>query len=169
MITGYVIGRESLMARLEHITPMLRLALTKAVMGQAVKLQALVIVHKLTGQVLHVRTGTLRRSINMKVENTSASVTGAVGTNIHYGAMWEFGFTRTVGAGARGGPQSLISKVKANFTAGTAHALAHYYSQHPPGVKTYAARSFLRTALAERTPAIREALTTAVKLSVRDS
>jgi len=46
---------------------------------------------KLSGQVLNVRTGTLRRSINLKMSAGSGSVKGSVGTNVEYAAIHEFG------------------------------------------------------------------------------
>lgn len=158
MITGYVIGKETLLARLSSMPDRVRSALKRAVTEQAVKLQAHVIVNKLTGQVLHVRTGTLRRSINMRVEVEPTKVLGSVGTNVHYGAAWEFGFDRKVGAGARGGPISLLDKPV---------QLAAYFDTHPPGIKHEGARSFLRSSLADRAPDIRKALRDAVTGSLK--
>ena len=151
MITAFIFGKETLMARLTSMAPNVHVALKKAVYEQAVKLQAHVKTQKLTGQVLHVRTGTLRRSINMKVAEEASSIIGSVGTNVKYGAAWEFGFDRRVGAGARGGPRTL-----------TGTALDRYFAKHPPGTKHEGERSFLRSALADRAPDIREALRDAV-------
>lgn len=48
--------------------------------------------NKLSGQVLHVRTGTLRRSINREVYVNPKSVGFIVGTNVRYAAAHEYGF-----------------------------------------------------------------------------
>jgi phage gpG-like protein len=48
---------------------------------------------KLSGQVLQVRTGRLRRSINQRVDVSGGSVVGTVGTNVSYGKTHELGLT----------------------------------------------------------------------------
>lgn len=47
---------------------------------------------KLSGEVLKVRTGRLRRSITNRVESAGGVVSGIVGTNVSYGKTHEFGF-----------------------------------------------------------------------------
>lgn len=52
---------------------------------------------KLSGQVLNVRTGRLRRSINAKpVTETATGVETLVGTNVEYARIHEFGFKGSV-------------------------------------------------------------------------
>ncbi|MEY2864603.1 MAG: hypothetical protein RLY58_2310 [Pseudomonadota bacterium] len=51
---------------------------------------------KLSGQVLNVRTGRLRRSINQKVTTVDGLVIGTVGTNVEYAAVHEYGFKGAV-------------------------------------------------------------------------
>lgn len=52
---------------------------------------------KLTDNVLHVRTGTLRRSINRQVQAISSTkVQGIVGTNVPYAGVHEYGYHGTV-------------------------------------------------------------------------
>ena len=53
------------------------------------KLQRKVKEEKLSGQVLKVRTGRLRRSINRRVDVLADQVIGRVGTNVEYGRTWE--------------------------------------------------------------------------------
>ena len=124
----------------------LRRWLLEAVTDSALDIQRRVERDKLTGQVLHVRTGTLRRSISMKVESSGTKVLGIVGTNVGYGAAWEFGFNRKVGAGARGG------KVTASQLA-----------KHPPGTKYMAPRSFLGSALTDALPSVRDRIQEAIR------
>lgn len=47
---------------------------------------------KLSGEVLHVRTGTLRRSINRELREEGGTILGIVGTNVSYAAAHEYGF-----------------------------------------------------------------------------
>ena len=152
MITGTVYGKAELMQRLTQWSPNVRKALLSAVTKEAIRLQAHVVKDKLTGQVLHVRTGTLYRSINMRVEDSGTSVIGAVGTNVWYGRLHEFG--ETVPA-----HQRLVTQVFGKPL------------RHPvwANVKAYQLpeRSFLRSALADRAPNIRQALHDAVSGAVK--
>jgi len=59
-------------------------------------IQASVIGDKLSGQVLHVRTGNLRGSVNKKVIESDKGYTGIVGTNVIYGRIHEYGFNGSV-------------------------------------------------------------------------
>ena len=51
---------------------------------------------KLSGQVLNVQTGRLRRSINYRVTETGTGIEARVGTNVEYARIHEFGFKGTV-------------------------------------------------------------------------
>lgn len=56
------------------------------------QLQSYIKTEKLSGQMLNVRSGTLRRSINREVYNVSSTeVRLIVGTNVKYAAYQEFG------------------------------------------------------------------------------
>lgn len=83
---------EALLARLAGTSERLRRNLRATVQRLAIKVQGIVKEGKLTGQVLHVRTGTLRRSINQRIEETSTGVFAKVGTNVRYAAIHEYGF-----------------------------------------------------------------------------
>ena len=51
---------------------------------------------KLSGQVLKVQTGRLRRSINQRVTESDTGIEAKVGTNVEYARVHEFGFKGTV-------------------------------------------------------------------------
>lgn len=51
---------------------------------------------KLSGQVLKVQTGRLRRSINHRITETGTGIEARVGTNVEYARVHEFGFRGTV-------------------------------------------------------------------------
>lgn len=64
-----------------------------AITRLTIKLQGMVKSEKLSGQVLNVRTGNLRRSINQKVEDDAQlGPIGTVGTNEKYARPHEMGF-----------------------------------------------------------------------------
>lgn len=136
MSVNVSVSAENLVARLRGIEDRMHADLLRVMRVLAIDIQGYVMGEKLTGQVLNVRTGNLRTSINQKVVDSTTSIRGSVGTNIWYGALWEQGFDRKVGAGARGGPRTLFGR-----------ALERYQLQHPPAVKHYPARSFLASAL----------------------
>lgn len=96
MIQGTVVGADTLVARLESVQPKILQSLEKTMNRVMAKLQAKVVTDKLSGQVLRVQTGTLRRSITNEVTASSTGVTGMVGTNLEYAAYHEYGFSGTV-------------------------------------------------------------------------
>lgn len=51
---------------------------------------------KLSGQVLKVQSGRLRRSINYRTDETETGIEALVGTNVSYGRAHEFGFSGSV-------------------------------------------------------------------------
>lgn len=154
MITATVIGGEEVVQRFMHMPDALRSALTKEVREIAIKLQRHVVADKLTGQVLHVRSGTLRRSINQKVISEPGMVLGIVGTNVKYGFLHEFG--ETVPAHIR-----MITKV-----------FGHPLKDGPKAVqvKSYKMpeRSFLRSALLDMKPEIEQRVKDAVAGEVKN-
>jgi phage gpG-like protein len=148
MITGYIIGDKALIARLSGAGAAVKAEIDVTVAKLGFQLQRKVQMSYLTGPrpvhlgVVHDR---LRSSITQgnpesrsRFESTDTSAIAYVGTNVSYGALWEHGFNRKVGAGARGGPRTLSGK-----------ALDSYIRRHPPGVRPVAARPFLAPALFE--------------------
>jgi hypothetical protein len=73
---------EAFLARLAGTQERLKSDLRVVLQRLAIKVQGAVKGSKLTGQVLHVRTGTLRRSINQKLFETDTGVYAQVGTNV---------------------------------------------------------------------------------------
>ena len=96
MITASIIGGEELLVRLAGIGDTVRSTLARTVQEAAIKLQATIKEDKLSGQVLNVRTGRLRRSINQRVEASGSRVMGYVGTNVEYARFHEYGYRGTM-------------------------------------------------------------------------
>lgn len=67
-----------------------------AVEREAINLTAYIKDQKLNGQVLNVRTGTLRRSITYEMMSHDLSFRATVGTNVSYARQWELGFSGQV-------------------------------------------------------------------------
>lgn len=88
----YKVDTSVLDERLKRIPQQLHQSILRAVTRLAIEIQGYVKTDKLSGQALHVRTGTLRRSINFKVVDTPVRIGATVGTNVEYAAAHEYGF-----------------------------------------------------------------------------
>lgn len=152
MIKATIIGHRETVDRLRRIVPDVRAELRKAIERQSIKLSSKVKAQKLSGQVLNVKTGRLRRSINQRVEEQGSRITGYVGTNVEYAKGHEFGFSGVVTV------REHLRKAKGNKPV---TVRAHSQRVNLP------ARSFLRSALAESLPDIRAALKQAAESAAR--
>ncbi len=152
------VSTEALLARLKNIPVKMRRALVTAVTRLSVETQRKVMVEKLSGQVLHVRTGTLRRSINREVTEEADGVFAIVGTNVRYAAIHEYGGTillkpreRTVHFKMNKDgtlKQGFSKKKEATVSIKTAARSVGTYVNMPE-------RSFLRSTMTEMAPRIR--------------
>jgi len=105
---------------------------------------------KLTGEVLQVRSGRLRRSINMRMEGTGGDqVSGTVGTNVLYAAIHEFGGT------IPGHPLEAVNAKALRFMPKGASDFIFRRRVQIPDIRM-PERSFLRSALREMLPGIRQ-------------
>lgn len=129
---------EQFLAALAQKTAALDAAMVRVITRLSIEIQSAVKTEKLSGQALHVRTGTLRRSINRLVVQQGNSVYGQVGTNVAYAAAHEYGFSGVVNV--------------REFTRGKtgASVRAHTRQMNLPE------RSFLRSTLREHASQIRE-------------
>lgn len=97
MIKGEYIGYDAIQRRFKDQADRIPMGLTRAVTRLTLMLLRDVKENKLTGQVLNVRSGRLRRSINSRMEGEGTNeVKGTVGTNLVYGRPHEYGFSGTV-------------------------------------------------------------------------
>lgn len=140
-ISGIVIGGEAATARFENFPARLRVELRTGIGRAALKVLVQAKEQKLSGQVLNVVTGRLRRSINVKITESATNVQGSVGTNVKYARVHEFGFDGIVTVREH----LSTSKLGNRFSV-----RSHQRKMHVPE------RSFLRSALADMAPQIRE-------------
>lgn len=131
----------------------------------AIKAQGIVKQDKLTGQVLHVRTGTLRRSINQKLLETGTGVYGQIGTNVKYAAIHEFGFDgiENVRAHLRRSSAQLAVKRTQRAKKSEGEVTVRAHDRHVVMPK----RSFLMSTLQDMTPEIGTSLRTTVLQAVK--
>lgn len=147
-ITGQVVGDARLIQNFNTFPDSLLRSLVKTITRLTIGLQRYIKQSKLSGQVLKNRTGTLRRSINYQVTESTSSVTGKVGTNLSYAHRQEYGFkgVEPVRAHLRTIKQAWgrpIAPVEVHVKAFTRKV---DYPEH----------SFLRSALADSAQQIRE-------------
>lgn len=159
MIAVTVVGDQAVEARLRRFAAQLRPTVTQAVTKETFALQAHVVSDKLSGQVLHVRTGTLRRSITAAIRETEDGVTGIVGTNVTYAAIHEFGGVIHHPGGT---PFYLDRAGQAHFVS-LQSPVARNLPRTKPHPIPMPPRSFLRSALADRAGLIRRSIVAALK------
>lgn len=146
MITASIVGDRELVAHLRELPAVAKRDIDQTVQKVGRRLEDIVKRSYLRGprpEHLGVVTSKLITSITLgapysrtRFESLPNQANYYVGTNVAYGALWEYGFTRKIGAGARGGPRTL-----------SGNALARYIAAHPPGEKAMAARPFLKPGL----------------------
>lgn len=133
------IRAEQFLAQLTQKKDALDAAMLRVLTRLSVEVQAGVKTNRLSGQSLHVRTGTLRRSINRLVVQTGDGVYAQVGTNVAYAGVHEYGFQGIVNVRAH----------VRQMPSGEQNVRAHTRRVDLP------ARSFLRSELASRADDIR--------------
>jgi phage gpG-like protein len=158
VITVELIGDARLVARLDAMPERLRDGVARAVTRLGFELQRKVQADKLSGQVLRVRTGSLRSSINTQVSKTAEEISATVGTNIAYGRVHEYGFEGT--QSVRAHVRRITQVFGRPIAPATQNVRAHTRHVRLPE------RSFLRSALAEMAPVIEAELRAAVAESL---
>jgi len=142
MIDGKILGDDKAIAALLSIPRAAESEMRATVGRNALKLQRLVMAGKLSGQVLKVRTGNLRRSIDSEIFEQSGAVIGKVSTNVKYARVHEYGFHGTVTV------KGHMRKVKQAWGKRLATPVVANVKAHSRNVNL-PERSFLRSALAD--------------------
>jgi len=171
MIIAQVIGDKALVAKLNAAFGNSHADLKRTIGRLALELAKHIKRDKLSGQVLNVRTGRLRRSIHTVVQSDATSIIGKVGTDVVYAAYHEFGFsgTETVRAHLRRAKDQMAFSRKMKKSAyiskqeGTINVRSHTRTVN------YPERSFLRTALKDMEPYIKEQIDSGLRTSIRRS
>lgn len=161
MIIFKINGDEDTQKMLRQSYPAVQEQVSRSITRLTLQLLTRVKEEKLSGQVLKNRTGRLRRSINSRFDTASGGkVAGYVGTNVEYAKIHELGFNgnMTVKAHLRQITQAFGKKL---LSPKMVEVRSHSRHVNLPE------RSFLRSALKEMEPDVREQLLSAVRLGVR--
>lgn len=145
MLNVEFIGGDAIAAVLKAYSDGVQSAVEKSIGRSVLKLQREVMQNRLSGQVLNVRTGNLRRSIHHQVTSSGGLVVGEVNTNVRYGIAHEYGFTGNVNVKAS------LRQVKQAFGKPLKSPRYVHVRAHTRDVKL-PERSFLRSALRDLTP-----------------
>ena len=150
MITAYLVGDEQLLERLRALPDAINSGLARSITQLGIDLQRNVRQDKLSGQVLRSRTGALKSSIDLRVDQGARFVSASVFSDLRYGATQEYGFAGTVSVRAS------LRRIREAFgrpiAEKTSSVRAHNRRMDLPE------RSFLRSGLEDVTPAIRAAV-----------
>ena len=158
MITAYLIGDEQAVERLRALPEAVNSRLLRLITQLGIELQLAVQQDKLSGQVLRSRSGSLKSSIGVKVDQSGGAITASVFSESQYAGAQEYGFAGTV-------------SVRASLRRMT-EAFGRPIAEKMISVRAYdrrmdlPERSFLRSALDDMTPAIREEVEAALAQGV---
>lgn len=160
MISGSISGDEAFIARLRVLAPKAFQALNNEVERLTYKLVGFIKTSKLSGQVLNRRSGRLSRSVNAAFSRTEAEIKGSAGTNVAYAKPHEYGFHGTVNVREHLRLQKMAwgreLKEPKHVTV-----RSHSMKMNLPE------KSFLRSALADMKPEIRERITAVLNQVVK--
>jgi hypothetical protein len=154
VISARVIGDGQALERLRALPEAAKSRLLRAITQLGIELQSDVQQDKLSGQVLRSRTGSLRSSIGLRVDQSDGAFTASVFTDSRYAGVQEYGFAGTVSVRAS------LRRVR--------EAFGRPMSEKTVSVRAYdrrmnlPERSFLRSALKDMTPAIRDGMAAAL-------
>lgn len=152
-----LVGDDTVRTRFERLPTDMHDRLVREMQRVTIELQSIVRDEKLSGQVLKNRTGTLRRSINQRVDDQGDSIIGTVGADMReaaYAAAHEYGFSGIVSV------REYTRRITQAFGRPIAarEVVVHAHSMH----MNLPERSYLRSSLREYGPTAIERLRSAV-------
>jgi hypothetical protein len=158
VITAYLVGDEQMLSWLRAIPDAVGSGLARAITKLGITLQRKVQQDKLSGQALVDRTGALQSSIDLRIDQSVNMVAATVFTDLEYARAQEYGFSGTVNVRAS------LRRIREAFgrpiAEKTITVRAHSRRMD------LAERSFLRSALEDMTPEIRDEVEAAIREAV---
>jgi phage gpG-like protein len=154
VITARLVGDDVVLEWLRGAPDAVASGIAQAIAQLGIDLQRHIQEDELSGQMLAVRSGSLKSSIDLQIDQDSEGISVTVYSDSEYAAAHEYGFTGTV-------------DVKASLRRIT-EAFGRPISEKTINVRTYRRRmelperSFMRAALEDMDPAIRDAVEAAL-------
>jgi hypothetical protein len=158
VITAYLVGDQRVLERLSALPDAVNSGLLRAITQLGIELQRDVQQNKLSGQVLRSRTGSLRSSIDLRIDQNGGAITASVFSDSRYAGAQEYGFAGTVSVRAS---LRRITEAFGRPIAGKTINVPGYDRR-----MDLPERSFLRSALEDMRPAIREEVEAALAEAV---
>ena len=157
MITAYLVGDQRMLERLGALPDAVNSELLRAITQLGIELQRDVKQNKLSGQELRSRTGSLRASIDLRIDQKGA-ITASVSSDSRYAGAQEYGFAGTVSV--RASLRRITEAFGRPIAGKTINVRSYNRRMDLPK------RSFLRSALEDMRPAIREEVEAALAEAV---
>jgi len=155
MITAYLVGDQELIAKLSAMPRRVQAGLARAITRLSLEGERLS-KQKVSGEVLHVRTGALRSGIHaIPTTSTATEVKGGWGSSVYYGKFHEFGVPHSW--------EILPKSARALAFEINGQTVFAMRVMHPPLPE----RSFMRSALREMAPRIKSEIEAAVNQEVQ--
>jgi hypothetical protein len=148
VIAAHLIGDEQILPWLRSLPEAVGSGLARAIAKLGIDLQRRVQQDKLSGQILRDRTGALQSSIELRIDQSPGMVAATVFTDSEYARAQEFGFSGTVNV--RASLRRITEAFGRPIAEKTISVRAHSRRMD------LAPRSFLRSALEDMTPKIRD-------------
>ena len=166
LITGEVLGGQTLMLSLQSRGQHIRGALRRAVHEGNTLLVKHIKMDKLSGQVLHRRSGHLSRAVHPVFEETGSQITGGAGVKLAYARIHEYGFDGVVNV--REHLRRLKGTKRTNGAKGARRGGDGYTTvrAHTMHMKM-PERSFMRSSLVDLTDELRELMIGAARAAAK--
>jgi len=158
VITAYLVGDQQLLERLSTLPDAVNSGLLRAITQFGIELQRDVQQNKLSGQVLRSRTGSLRSSIDLRIDQNGGAIAASVFSDSRYAGAQEYGFSGTVSI--RASLRRITEAFGRPIAGKTINMRSYNRGMDLPE------RSFLRSALEDMRPAIREEVEAALTEAV---
>ena len=148
MITARLVGADAVLAWLRSTPDMAASGLARAITKLGIDLQRKIQEDELTGQILAVRSGSLKSSIDLQIDESGEGISATVSSESEYAHAHEYGFAGTVDIKAT---LRRITEVFGRPISGKTINVRSYRRQ-----MEIPERSFMRSALEDMDPAIRD-------------
>lgn len=155
MITARLVGDDALLAWLRSTPDAIASGIARAITQLAIALQRNVQEDELSGQILAARSGSLRSSINFRIDEGSAEISATIFSDSKYAHAHEYGFAAVVDARAS------LRRITEAFGRPISEKMINVPAYHRR--MELPERSFLRSALEDMDPEIRDEIEAALR------
>lgn len=154
VITARLVGDDAVLTWLRDAPDLIASGLARAIVQLGIELQRKIQEDELSGQILAVRSGSLRSSIDLQIDQSSEEISATVFSDSKYAHAYEYGFEGTVDV--RASLRRITQAFGRPISEKTINVRAYHRRMELPQ------RSFMRSALEDMDPAIRDEVNAAL-------